>query len=101
MSARREDLVDRVARTALCPRCEREQPLRDFATLGMSPLYAELLAPIYRCKLCEHLFAPRRRVPAVGAGPARAARRCERCRRPIPATRRRCARCRRRAPGEG
>lgn len=33
--------------------------MRDFATLGMSPLYAELLIPIFRCKLCNHLFAPR------------------------------------------
>lgn len=52
-------LVDTEARTILCPRCEEEQPMRDYATLGMSPLYADLLDPIYRCKRCNHLFAPR------------------------------------------
>ncbi len=57
-------LIDTDRRTILCPRCEQEQPMRDFATLGMSPLYAELLIPIFRCKLCNHLFAPR---PQPGA----------------------------------
>jgi hypothetical protein len=52
-------LISTERRTILCPRCEEEQPMRDFATLGMSPLYAQLLTPIFRCKLCNHLFAPR------------------------------------------
>lgn len=52
-------LIDAQARTILCPRCEEEQPMRDFTTLGMSPFYADLLSPIYRCKRCNHLFAPR------------------------------------------
>ena len=52
-------LVDTARRTILCPRCEEEQPMRDFATLGMSPLYVDLLIPIFRCKKCSHLFAPR------------------------------------------
>ena len=52
-------LIDTDRRTILCPRCEEEQPMRDFATLGMSPLYSELLTPIFRCKRCSHLFAPR------------------------------------------
>jgi hypothetical protein len=52
-------LLNTERRTILCPRCEQEQPIRDFATLGMSPLYAELLTPIFRCKQCNHLFAPR------------------------------------------
>ena len=52
-------LINTERRTILCPRCEEEQPMRDFATLGMSPLYAEMLTPIFRCKLCNHLFAPR------------------------------------------
>ena len=55
----RRTLVNTDARTILCPRCEQEQPMRDFATLGMSPLYADMLIPIFRCKLCNHLFAPR------------------------------------------
>jgi len=33
--------------------------MRDYATLGMSPRYAPALSPIYRCKQCNHLFAPR------------------------------------------
>jgi late competence protein required for DNA uptake (superfamily II DNA/RNA helicase) len=52
-------LVNTERRTILCPRCEQDQPMRDFATLGMSPLYAEALVPIFRCKQCNHLFAPR------------------------------------------
>ncbi|HVA26144.1 MAG TPA: hypothetical protein VMW62_17355 [Chloroflexota bacterium] len=52
-------LVDDEARTITCPRCEQAQPMRDFATLGMTPRYAWLLSPIYRCKQCNHLFAPR------------------------------------------
>ena len=52
-------LIDTQRRMILCPRCEREQPMRDYAILEMSPLYAELLAQVYRCKLCDHLFAPR------------------------------------------
>ena len=52
-------LMDEDQRTMVCPRCEEKQPLRDFATLGMSPRYAWALAPIYRCKQCNHLFAPR------------------------------------------
>jgi hypothetical protein len=52
-------LIDTQRRMILCPRCELEQPMRDYAILGMSPLYAELLAQVYRCKLCDHLFAPR------------------------------------------
>jgi hypothetical protein len=59
MEHRVRRLVDTEARTILCPRCEQEQPMRDFAPLGMSPLYAEMLTPIYRCKQCNHLFAPR------------------------------------------
>jgi hypothetical protein len=41
----------------ICPRCEREQPMRDFVMLGMSPFYASQLVPIYRCGGCSHLFA--------------------------------------------
>lgn len=52
-------LIDTDARMILCPRCEEIQPMRDFATLGMSPLYTDQLNPIYRCKRCNHLFAPR------------------------------------------
>jgi rubredoxin len=59
MERQLRDLINTEKRTILCPRCEEEQPMRDFATLGMSPLYAENLTPIYRCKLCNHLFAPR------------------------------------------
>jgi hypothetical protein len=62
-------LIDTNRRTIRCPRCEEDQPMRDFATLGMSPLYAELLSPIFRCKLCNHLFAPRTPPPPVTAGP--------------------------------
>jgi hypothetical protein len=51
-------LIDAERRTILCPRCEEEQPMRDFATLGMNPLYAKLLTTVFRCKLCNHLFAP-------------------------------------------
>jgi len=65
-------LVDEQARTILCPRCEEAQPMRDFATLGMSPIYAWALSPIYRCKQCNHLFAPRVQLQAafdmVGSG---------------------------------
>ena len=61
-------LIDTERRTILCPRCEEEQPMRDFATLGMSPLYAEMLTPIFRCKQCNHLFAPRQQaVQVVGS----------------------------------
>ena len=65
-------LVDDEARTITCPRCEQAQPMRDFATLGMSPRYAWLLSPIYRCKQCNHLFAPRvqQMVGAVEPTPA-------------------------------
>ena len=59
MDPSRRTLINTEARSILCPRCEQEQPMRDFATLGMSPLYAEMLIPIFRCKLCNHLFAPR------------------------------------------
>ena len=42
--------------------------MRDFATLGMSPLYVEMLTPIFRCKQCNHLFAPRQQaMPVVGS----------------------------------
>ena len=58
-------LINTDARTILCPRCEEDQPMRDFATLGMSPLYSEMLIPIFRCKLCNHLFAPRPQTLAV------------------------------------
>ena len=58
-------LINTENRTILCPRCEEEQPMRDFATLGMSPLYAEMLIPIFRCKLCNHLFAPRPQTAAA------------------------------------
>jgi rubredoxin len=64
-------LVDDDARTITCPRCEQAQPMRDFATLGMSPRYAWLLSPIYRCKQCNHLFAPREQQMS-GAGAAAA-----------------------------
>jgi hypothetical protein len=60
-------LVNLENRTILCPRCERVQQMRDFATLGMNPLYATILATIYRCKLCNHLFAPR---PVTSQQPA-------------------------------
>ena len=66
-------LIDTDRRTIRCPRCEEDQPMRDFATLGMSPLYAELLSPIFRCKQCNHLFAPRTPptpVPAPANGDA-------------------------------
>lgn len=64
-------LINIDARTILCPRCEEEQPMRDFATLGMSPLYAEMLTPIFRCKQCNHLFAPRVQATApIAAGVA-------------------------------
>ena len=62
------NLINTDARTILCPRCEEEQPMRDFATLGMSPLYSEMLIPIFRCKLCNHLFAPL--PPKLSAVPA-------------------------------
>ena len=52
-------LVNLDRRTILCPRCERTQQMRDFATLGMNPRYACALTTVYRCKLCNHLFAPR------------------------------------------
>ncbi|MGE3269873.1 MAG: hypothetical protein AB7P40_14065 [Chloroflexota bacterium] len=52
-------LVNMHARTMVCPRCERDQPMRDFAMLGMSPFYASQLVPIYRCGSCSHLFALR------------------------------------------
>jgi hypothetical protein len=65
-------LINTERRTILCPRCEEEQPMRDFATLGMSPLYADMLTPIFRCKLCNHLFAPRQQA-AMMAAPAPAA----------------------------
>ncbi len=52
-------LMNLEARTMLCPRCEREQSMRDFVMLGMSPLYQSMLTPIYRCGSCSHLFAPR------------------------------------------
>ena len=65
-------LINTERRTILCPRCEEEQPMRDFATLGMSPLYADMLTPIFRCKLCNHLFAPRQQAAAMPA-PAPAA----------------------------
>ena len=60
-------LVDDEARTIICPRCEEALPMRDFATLGMSPQYAPALSPIFRCKQCNHLFAPRILPRAVGA----------------------------------
>ncbi len=52
-------LVNPDSHTIFCPRCEREQPMKNFGMLGMSPVYASLLAPIYRCGQCSHLFAPR------------------------------------------
>jgi C4-type Zn-finger protein len=52
-------IVNLEARTMTCPRCEREQPMRDFTMLGMSPFYAALLTPIFRCGACSHLFAPK------------------------------------------
>ena len=52
-------LMNYETRTMLCPRCEQEQPMRNFAMLGMSPFYAPMLAAIYRCGVCSHLFAPR------------------------------------------
>lgn len=52
-------LLDEAERTLLCPRCEENQPLREYVTLGMSPRYAQQLAPIYRCRKCQHLFAIR------------------------------------------
>ncbi len=62
-------LINTEKRSILCPRCEEEQPMRDFATLGMSPLYSDQLIPIFRCKLCNHLFAPRpQAVPLAAVG---------------------------------
>ena len=52
-------LVDETARTMACPRCEERQPMRDYATLGMSPRYSTQLMPIFRCRKCHHLFAVR------------------------------------------
>ena len=52
-------LVNVQTRTMTCPRCEREQPMRDFVMVGMSPFYASQLVPIYRCGGCSHLFALR------------------------------------------
>ncbi|HYU20835.1 MAG TPA: hypothetical protein VEQ11_19280 [Chloroflexota bacterium] len=52
-------LVNAETRTMTCPRCEREQPMKNFAMLGMSPFYAKVLTPIYRCGECSHLFAPK------------------------------------------
>ena len=63
-------LVDDETRTIICPRCEEQQPMRDFATLGMSPRYASALSPIYRCKQCNHLFAPRVELHSAVAQPA-------------------------------
>ena len=60
-------LIDEEGRTITCPRCEQPQPMRDFATLGMCPRYAQLLDPIYRCKQCNHLFAPRQQLSTAGA----------------------------------
>lgn len=64
-------LIDEREKRIICPRCEEAQPMRDFSTLGMSPRYAWLLAPIYRCKQCNHLFAPRHLAQPVmeGLGP--------------------------------
>ena len=59
MSRPMVSIVNLEARTMVCPRCEREQPMRDFVMLGMSPFYATMLTPIYRCNACSHLFAPR------------------------------------------
>ena len=59
MEERPVTLVNPETRTMLCPRCEREQPMRNFGMLGMSPFYARFLTPIYRCGECSHLFAPR------------------------------------------
>ena len=59
MSRPTTTIVNLETRTMTCPRCEREQPMRDFVMLGMSPFYAPLLTPIYRCGSCSHLFAPR------------------------------------------
>lgn len=59
MAIQERTLINTEKRTIVCPRCEEEQPMRNFATLGMSPLYSNLLSPIYRCKQCNHLFAPR------------------------------------------
>ena len=52
-------LVNVSSRTITCPRCEREQPMREYVMLGMSPFYASQLVPIYRCGGCTHLFALR------------------------------------------
>jgi hypothetical protein len=52
-------LVNLEQRTIMCPRCEKEQAMGDFGVLGMNPLYIEALVTIFRCKLCNHLFAPR------------------------------------------
>ena len=60
-------LVNLDRRTILCPRCEHIQQMREFATLGMNPRYASVLATIYRCKLCNHLFAP---LPVTSPQPA-------------------------------
>ena len=59
-------LVNMQSRTMTCPRCEREQPMRDFVMLGMRPFYASQLVPTYRCGGCSHLFALR---PGCGAMP--------------------------------
>ncbi len=55
----RLSLVDEQQRTIVCPRCEECRPMNDYAVLGMNPRYAYVLSPIFRCRQCSHLFAPR------------------------------------------
>ncbi len=51
--------VNEATCTLRCPRCQRVQPVHDFAMLGMSPLHASQLVPVYRCGSCSHTFALR------------------------------------------
>lgn len=54
-----QPLVDERSGTITCPRCEERRPIKDYAVLGMNPRYAYALSPIFRCRQCCHLFAPR------------------------------------------
>ncbi|MBI3965570.1 MAG: hypothetical protein HY329_08045 [Chloroflexi bacterium] len=64
-----ETLVDERRGTITCPRCERTQPRQDYITLGRSQRYQWQLNPIFRCRQCHHLFAPRSAVSEAAAQP--------------------------------
>jgi hypothetical protein len=59
-------LVTVETRTMICPRCEREQPMRDVVRPGTSPLYAPPLVPTYRCDGGGHHIALRPGVTGEG-----------------------------------